>query len=169
MERTDDMLSIFLEYVPGGTIATMIKKNGPLGESTMRSLSRQICDGLSYLHRSHIIHRDIKAANILVDNMGMAKLADFGASKRIADVLRESLGGCGAQSLVGTPYMMAPEVIRQTGHDYKVCYCYVGAIASTESRVRRLHRPISGRLGVASSKWGPANLRGTSIRIRCLQ
>ena len=97
MERTDNMLSIFLEYVPGGTIATMIKKNGPLGEPTIRSLSRQICDGLSYLHRSHIIHRDIKAANILVDNLGMAKLADFGASKRIADVLRESLGTLRAQ------------------------------------------------------------------------
>ncbi|CAI5477445.1 unnamed protein product [Closterium sp. Yama58-4] len=68
--------------------------------------------GLSYLHYNHIMHRDIKGANILVDNRGCIKLADFGASRKLADLATMS----GHKSMKGTPYWMAPEVIKQTGH-----------------------------------------------------
>ena len=64
---------------------------------------------LLYSHR--IVHRDIKGGNILVDNNGICKLADFGASKRL-DLLKNTA----EQSLKGTPYWMAPEVIRQAGY-----------------------------------------------------
>jgi len=58
-------LNIFLEYMPGGSLSTMIKNYGPLKEPLARSFVRQILQGLDYLHQCDIIHRDIKAANIL--------------------------------------------------------------------------------------------------------
>ena len=75
-------------------------------------------EGLKYLHGNDIIHRDLKCANVLVDNMGVIKLSDFGASKKILQsfddygVKSEKL----SKSVIGSPYWMAPEVIKKTGH-----------------------------------------------------
>ena len=101
-------LTIFMEYVPGGSIATMLKKFGPFNERLIRVYTAQVLSGLDYLHSHRIIHRDIKGANILVDHGGVCKLADFGASKRL-----ELITNAAEQSLRGTPYWMAPEVIKQ--------------------------------------------------------
>lgn len=78
---TDNTLCIFLEYISGGSIKTLINKFGPLNESVVKSYSRQLLLGLEYLHRNGIAHRDIKGANCLVSNDGVIKLSDFGASK----------------------------------------------------------------------------------------
>lgn len=77
----DNTLCIFLEYISGGSIKTLINKFGPLNESVVKSYSRQLLLGLEYLHRNGIAHRDIKGANCLVSNDGVIKLSDFGASK----------------------------------------------------------------------------------------
>lgn len=53
----------------------------------IRTYTRQLMCGLDYLHENQIMHRDIKGANILVDNMGRIKLADFGASKKLQDLV----------------------------------------------------------------------------------
>ncbi|MCO5590646.1 hypothetical protein L7F22_044619 [Adiantum nelumboides] len=110
--REDDALNIFLEFVPGGSIASLLGKFGSFPEPVIRMYVRQLLRGLEYLHRNGIMHRDIKGANILVDNKGRIKLADFGASKQVVELVTIS----GARSMKGTPYWMAPEVIRQTGH-----------------------------------------------------
>ncbi|KAH7438302.1 hypothetical protein KP509_04G009300 [Ceratopteris richardii] len=110
--REDDALNIFLEFVPGGSIASLLGKFGSFPEQVIRMYSRQLLQGLEYLHKNGIMHRDIKGANILVDNKGCIKLADFGASKQVVELVTMS----GAKSMKGTPYWMAPEVIRQTGH-----------------------------------------------------
>ena len=60
---------------------------GAFKESVVRVYTRQIVLGLEYLHHHKIMHRDIKGANILVDNTGLVKLADFGASKQIEDLV----------------------------------------------------------------------------------
>ena len=86
-ERTTQALNIFLEYVPGGSIASLLAKFGSFKESVVRVYTKQIVMGLEYLHANGIIHRDIKGANILVDNTGLVKLADFGASKKIEDLV----------------------------------------------------------------------------------
>ncbi|GAX73637.1 hypothetical protein CEUSTIGMA_g1088.t1 [Chlamydomonas eustigma] len=115
-ERTEDHLNIFLEYIAGGSIASLIDKFGPLQENVVRVYTKQILKGLEYLHQRKIMHRDIKGANILVDKKGTIKLADFGASKKIEDLATMGSAGSGAKSIRGTPYWMAPEVIKQTGH-----------------------------------------------------
>ena len=75
-------------------------------------------EGLNYLHMNNIIHRDLKCANILVDNNGIIKLSDFGASKKIIDqFVQENIDKeFVSKSVKGSPYWMAPEVINKTGH-----------------------------------------------------
>jgi mitogen-activated protein kinase kinase kinase len=126
-------LNIFLEYVPGGSVATMLVNYGPLGESLIQNFVRQILQGLSYLHSREIIHRDIKGANILVDNKGSVKISDFGISKRVeASTLLNGPGGGkkGAQrvSLQGSVFWMAPEVVRQTAYTRKADIWSLGCL-----------------------------------------
>jgi len=102
------VLNIFLEYMPQGSIASVAKKFNPLPKNTIRAYTKQILEGLSYLHLMGIVHRDIKGDNILMDNHGVAKLADLGCSKKL-DELCTKTHGC--NTMVGTPYWMAPEVI----------------------------------------------------------
>lgn len=75
-------------------------------------------EGLKYLHDKNIIHRDLKCANVLVDNTGLIKLSDFGASKKILQTFNDQGQGVDdmSRSVIGSPYWMAPEVILKTGH-----------------------------------------------------
>eukprot|EP00898_Chlorokybus_atmophyticus_P006712 jgi/Chlat1/7041/Chrsp56S06667 len=119
-----DFLYIFLEYVPGGSIQSLLQRFGPFDEALVRVYTRQLLEGLSYLHASRTVHRDIKGANILVEKSGRIKLADFGMAKQFVE---QSM----ARSFKGSAYWMAPEhvcpspptphphppqVIRQRGH-----------------------------------------------------
>lgn len=130
----DTHLNIFLEYVPGGSVATMLVNYGPLGESLISNFVRQILTGLAYLHSKDIIHRDIKGANILVDNKGSVKISDFGISKRVeASSLLHSGPTSGAKglqrvSLQGSVFWMAPEVVRQTTYTRKADIWSVGCL-----------------------------------------
>jgi mitogen-activated protein kinase kinase kinase len=81
----DEFLNIFLEYVPGGSVAALLNNYGAFEEPLVKNFVRQILQGLNYLHERDIIHRDIKGANILVDNKGGIKISDFGISKKVED------------------------------------------------------------------------------------
>ena len=81
----DEYLNIFLEYVPGGSVTALLRNYGAFEEPLVRNFVRQILEGLNYLHERDIIHRDIKGANILVDNKGGIKISDFGISKKVED------------------------------------------------------------------------------------
>jgi serine/threonine protein kinase len=120
--REEEALNIFLEFVPGGSISSLLGKFGSFTETVIRMYTRQLLLGLEYLHSNRIMHRDIKGANILVDNKGCIKLADFGASKKVVELATISE----AKSMKGTPYWMAPEVIRQTGHNWQADMWSVG-------------------------------------------
>ncbi|WVZ26363.1 hypothetical protein V8G54_004907 [Vigna mungo] len=106
-ETIDDRLYVYLEYVSGGSIYKLVKEYGQLGEIAIRNYTRQILLGLAYLHAKNTVHRDIKGANILVDPNGRIKLADFGMAKHIS-------GPSCPFSFKGSPYWMAPEVIKNS-------------------------------------------------------
>ena len=134
VDAEEHILYIFTEWVPGGSISNILQKFGRLTENVVRNYTRQVLTGLDYLHSKGVIHRDIKGANILVDDRATIKLADFGASKRLflPSANRKgrqpdlSLGNKGTKSLRGTPYFMAPEVVKQSGHGRKADIWSVG-------------------------------------------
>ncbi|GLT25130.1 hypothetical protein SLA2020_002810 [Shorea laevis] len=106
-ELGEETLSVYLEYVSGGSIHKLLQEYGYFREPVIQNYTRQILSGLAYLHGRNTVHRDIKGANILVDPNGEIKLADFGMAKHIT--------ACSSMlSFKGSPYWMAPEVVMNT-------------------------------------------------------
>lgn len=122
----EKFLNIFLEYVPGGSVATMLSNYGAFEESLIRNFVRQILQGLKYLHNRSIIHRDIKGANVLVDNKGGIKISDFGISKKLE--ARFLTAEKNRVSLQGSVYWMAPEVVKQTSYTLKADIWSLGCL-----------------------------------------
>ncbi|KAJ9449979.1 Mitogen-activated protein kinase kinase kinase 3 [Diplonema papillatum] len=120
MERRELTVCIFMEYIPGGSILSLIKKFGRIPEPLAQKYTSQILSGLNLLHAKGVVHRDIKGANVLVTTDGIVKLADFGNARQLHD---NSI----AISLGGSPYWMAPEVIQMTGHSTPADVWSVGA------------------------------------------
>ena len=113
-ERKEYSISIFLEYISGGSIGSCLRKHGKFEERVVSSLTRQVLAGLSYLHGQGILHRDLKADNILLDADGTCKISDFGISKRSDDIYGNDM----TNSMQGSVFWMAPEVIRSQGQGY---------------------------------------------------
>ncbi|KAF2106376.1 hypothetical protein BDV96DRAFT_332866 [Lophiotrema nucula] len=113
-ERKEYSISIFLEYISGGSVGSCIRKHGKFEESVVSSLTRQTLCGLSYLHREGILHRDLKADNILLDLDGTCKISDFGISKKTDNIYGNDI----TNSMQGSVFWMAPEVIRSQGQGY---------------------------------------------------
>ncbi|NXU18374.1 M3K19 kinase, partial [Pardalotus punctatus] len=115
----DNILSIFMEFVPGGSISSILNRFGPLPEVVLCKYTKQILQGVAYLHDNRVVHRDIKGNNVMLMPNGVIKLIDFGCARRLAWA---SLSGTRSEllrSVRGTPYWMAPEVINASGYGRK--------------------------------------------------
>lgn len=113
-ERGDLSISIYLEYISGGSVGSCLRKHGKFEESVVKSLTQQTLSGLAYLHDKGILHRDLKADNILLDLDGTCKISDFGISKKTDDIY----GNDSTNSMQGSVFWMAPEVIQSKGQGY---------------------------------------------------
>ena len=130
-------LFIVLEYVAGGSLQSQLKQyGGSFPEKMVAMYTAQILNGLIYLHSEGIIHRDIKAANILITTDGKAKLADFGVAVRQESGDKNGKGDKNLnadplkEEVAGSPYWMAPEIIEMKGQATSACDIWaVGATA----------------------------------------
>ncbi|QPG76814.1 hypothetical protein FOA43_004208 [Brettanomyces nanus] len=108
----DHTYSIFLEYVSGGSVGHLIRSYGRFPESLIRYLTRQVLEGLTYIHSKGILHRDMKADNLLLETDGICKISDFGISKKSKDIYSNE----SAMTFQGTIFWMAPEIIDAKSH-----------------------------------------------------
>ena len=125
-ESITDSLFLYLEYLPGKSLAALISGLGALPEHLVKMYLKDILTGLKYLHERGVVHRDLKGANLLLDEEGRVHLADFGCSAQLdascshSDILT---------SLKGSLPWMAPEVIQQAGYGRKADIWSVGCVA----------------------------------------
>ncbi|XP_030752127.1 serine/threonine-protein kinase 10 isoform X2 [Sitophilus oryzae] len=118
--QKDQQLWLLIEYCDGGALdSIMAELEKPLTEPQIAYVCQNMSKGLHFLHKSHVIHRDLKAGNVLLTMAGGVKLADFGVSAKNKSTLQKH------DTFIGTPYWMAPEVVlcetfRDNPYDFKV-------------------------------------------------
>lgn len=123
-ERKELSISIFLEYISGGSIGSCYRKHGKFEENLVSSLTKQTLEGLAYLHHEGVLHRDLKADNILLDIDGTCKISDFGISKKTDNIY----GTDKSNNMQGSVFWMAPEVVQGQGYSAKVDIWSLGCV-----------------------------------------
>lgn len=120
----DDDVWIVMEYCGGGSVSDiMVSASMTLTEDLIAVVSAAVLKGLVYLHKNKNIHRDVKCGNVLLTAAGACKLADFGVSAQLNNTLSKK------RTLIGTPFWMAPEVIKEDDYDSKADVWSLGITA----------------------------------------
>src|SRR5271154_5632137 len=105
--REGDEFFMVMEFVKGRTLAQQLTQKGRLEPDPAISVMIQALDGLEYAHKRNIVHRDVKPANIMVSEAGIAKVTDFGIARVLGSVRQSRIG-----SIVGTLEYISPEAIQ---------------------------------------------------------
>jgi len=105
-------LGLWMEYVRGTTLQDLVRGQGPLGAREAALIGIELCGALAALHAAGLLHRDIKAQNVMREQGGRIVLMDLGAG---AEIVRET--GCPPAAVSGTPLYMAPEVLKAASDD----------------------------------------------------
>jgi serine/threonine protein kinase len=118
-----------MEFLPGGDLYSLLENLGTLSEANARIYCAQIVSALHYLHSHDIIHRDLKPDNILIAANGQLKLTDFGLSfLGVVDRGIKDDSIATADSIVGTPDYLAPEIVLSQPHSFTADYWSLGVI-----------------------------------------
>ncbi|EDM04060.1 serine/threonine kinase 10, isoform CRA_b [Rattus norvegicus] len=139
----DGKLWIMIEFCPGGAVdAIMLELDRGLTEPQIQVVCRQMLEALNFLHGKRIIHRDLKAGNVLMTLEGDIRLADFGVSAKNLKTLQKR------DSFIGTPYWMAPEVVlcetmKDAPYDYKADIWSLGITLIEMAQIEPPHHELN--------------------------
>ena len=125
-----------MNFVRGGDLFNLLQNIGTLTEEAVKFIAAQLTMALGYLHMHHIVYRDLKLENILLNEDGYICLVDFGISKQLSDgeksrmsqPLTKTARGARTYSVRGTPEYMAPEILSKEGHSYPVDWWALGTL-----------------------------------------
>ncbi|KAL5969804.1 cGMP-dependent protein kinase 2 [Taenia solium] len=119
--RDTKYVYMLLEACLGGEIWTVLRNRGNFDDNITRFIVASVLEAFTYLHTNHIIYRDLKPENLLLDGRGYIKLCDFGFAKKVSP-------GKKTWTFCGTPEYVAPEIILNKGHDHSADYWSLGIL-----------------------------------------
>lgn len=148
----DDDVCIVMELMLGGSLTDVVDVKRPMPESHIAYVCKKMLMALSFMHREYRLHRDIKSDNVLINFEGEVKVADFGFAINLTSEQAKRT------SVVGTPYWMAPELIRGLEYDSKVDIWSLGitAIEMAEGEPPLLNEPPLRALLLITTNKSPS-------------
>ena len=119
VDNNNGLIYLIMEYVPGNSIESIYLNKGAFSEGMIQKYVYQLIVGLNYAHKKNIIHRDIKGKNILIDNRGIVKIADFG-SAILTEKDSNNKNNAYSMDFESTPLWTAPECLNTGQYDAKI-------------------------------------------------